>query len=293
MLNFTKVEEIKELNKKDWPESLIEIADPPQQLNYRGQKPNWNSVFLTVVGSRKYSNYGKDVCEKLIAGLRGYDITIISGLALGIDSISHQAALEAGLKTIAVPGSGLDDTVLYPRTNKNLADKILQSGGTLLSEFNPKESANYWTFPQRNRIMAGLAKAVLIIEATKKSGTLITARLALEYNREVCAVPASIFSLYAEGSNTLLRQGATPITSKQDLLETLGFNQDEKPAQNELHYADCSAEEKKVLKLLGEPTERNELIRQLNIPTGQVNIILSSMELKGLIKETLGKIRIT
>ena len=107
------MEKIKELNKKDWPESLLEITDPPLQLNYRGQKPNWNSVFLTVVGSRRYSNYGKDVCEKLILGLRGYDITIVSGLALGIDALAHKTALEAGLKTISVPGSGIDNSVLY------------------------------------------------------------------------------------------------------------------------------------------------------------------------------------
>ncbi len=284
--------EIKKLKKEDWPESLLEIADPPKQLNYRGQKPNWNSVFLTVVGSRRHSNYGKDACEKLIAGLQGYDITIVSGLAFGIDSIAHKAALETNLKTISVPGSGLDDSVLYPRANKSLADKIIKSGGTLLSEFNPTEPAAPWTFPQRNRIMAGLAKAVLIMEATEKSGTLITARLALEYNREVCAVPASIFSHFAVGSNKLLRQGATAIASGQDLLDTLGFNSDEKPTQNELRFADCSNEEKKILKLLKEPISRDELIRQLDIPVGQANILLSSMELKGLIKETLGKIRI-
>ena len=270
----------------------MEIADPPEQLNYLGQKPNWNSTFLTVVGSRRYSGYGKDVCEKLIAGLRGYNITIVSGLALGIDALSHKVALETGLNTIAVPGSGLDNSVLYPRTNKGLADKIMEAGGTLLSEFNPTEPATYWTFPQRNRIMAGLAKAVLIVEATEKSGTLITARLALEYNREVCAVPASIFSRFAVGSNKLLRQGATAITSSRDLLETLSFNLDKQPSQNESRLADCSVEEKKILKLLKEPLGRDKLIRQLNIPVGQANILLSSMELKGLLKETLGKIRI-
>ncbi|MCK4386740.1 MAG: DNA-processing protein DprA [Candidatus Pacebacteria bacterium] len=284
--------EIKKLNKQDWPEALLEIADPPEQLNYRGQKPNWKSVFLTVVGSRRYSGYGKDICEKLIAGLRGHNITIVSGLAFGIDSIAHKTALATNLRTISIPGSGLADSVLYPRANKPLADKIVAAGGTLLSEFNPTEPATYWTFPQRNRIMAGLAKAVLIIEATEKSGTLITARLALEYNREVCAVPASIFSRFAIGSNKLLRQGATVITSGQDLLETLGFDLDKQAPQSELRLADCSAEEKKILELLKEPLGRDDLIRHLNIPTGQANIILSAMEIKGLLKETLGKIRI-
>lgn len=287
-----KVFEIKKLERKDWSESLLEIADPPKQLNYRGQKPDWNSVFLTVVGSRRYSQYGKEVCEKLIGGLRGYDISIVSGLAFGIDSIAHQTALETNLKTISVPGSGIDDSILYPRANKSLADKIMKSGGTLLSEFNPTEPANNWTFPQRNRIMAGLAKAVLIIEATEKSGTLITARLALEYNREVCVVPASIFSRSAVGSNKLLRQGATAIASSQDLLDTLGFGSEKKPTQNKLRFADCSDEEKKILGLLKEPASRDELIRQSDIPVGQANILLSALEIKGLIAENLGKIRI-
>lgn len=285
--------EIKKLKKQDWPESILEINDPPKQLYYRGEKPNWNSTFLTVVGSRRCSQYSKDVCEKLILGLRGYDITIVSGLALGIDGLAHKIALETNLKTISVPGSGIDDSVLYPRINKGLAQQILKSGGTLLSEFDPKEPANRWTFPQRNRIMAGLAKAVLIIEATEKSGTLITARLALDYNREVCVVPASIFSHHAIGSNRLLRQGATAITSSQDLLRTLGFNSDIKPIHSQLNLSDCSKEEKQILELLKEPKERNELIQQSRLTASQTNIILSSMEIKGLIKETLGKIHLS
>jgi len=284
--------EIKKLKKSDWPEAILEINDPPAQLYYRGQKPNWNSTFLTVVGSRRYSQYGKDVCEKLISGLRGYDITIVSGLALGIDGIAHKNALETNLKTISVPGSGIDDSVLYPKSNKGLAKQILNSGGTLLSEFDPKEEASPWTFPQRNRIMAGLSKATLIIEATEKSGTLITARLALDYNREICVVPASIFSHYAIGSNRLLRQGATAITNSQDLLRTLGFNLDDKPTQDKLKFADCSEEEQQILELLKEPKERNELIQVAKLTASQTNIILSSMEIKGLIKESLGKIHL-
>jgi len=284
--------EIKTLEKQDWPEAILEINDPPQQLYYRGQKPDWNSTFLTVVGSRKYSQYGKEACEKLLSGLRGYDITIISGLALGIDGIAHKTALANNLKIISVPGSGIDDSVLYPKSNKSLAKQILNSGGTLLSEFEPLELANNWTFPQRNRIMAGLSKTTLIIEATEKSGTLITARLALDYNREVCAVPASIFSHYAIGSNRLLHEGATAITNSQDLLRTLGFNLDNKPAQDKLKFTDCSEEEKQILELLKESKERNELIQQSNLTASQTNIILSSMELKGLIKESLGKIHL-
>ena len=284
--------EIKQLKKQDWPEALLEINDPPEQLNYRGQQPDWSSVFLTVVGSRRYSQYGKEVCEKLISGLKGYDITIVSGLALGIDGIAHKSALSNGLKTIAVPGSGIDKSVLYPSSNRGLAEQILKAGGTLLSEFDPLEPANIWTFPQRNRIMAGLAKTVLIIEATDRSGTLITARLALDYNREVCVVPASIFSRYGMGSNKLLRQGATAINTSDDLLETLGFKSETDSSQKELNFDDCSPEEKQILELLKEPKNRNELIQQSQLTASQTNILLSSMEIKGFIKESLGKIHL-
>ncbi len=286
------MEEIKQLKKEDWHENILEIADPPKQLNYRGQKPDWESVFLTVVGSRKYSQYGKEVCQKLIAGLKGYDITVVSGLALGIDAIAHQTALENGLKTMAIPGSGLDTNFIYPKSNIPLAKKILNSGGTLLSEYEPNQEAAPWTFPQRNRIMAGLSKATLVIEATEKSGTLITARLALEYNREICAVPTSIFSFYGKGSNKLLHQGAVPITCSEDLLQILGFDLSDDEAQLEMKFNDCSKDEKLILEKIKEPKTRDELIRELEMPASQINILLSSMEIKSLISETLGKIQI-
>ncbi len=283
---------IKQLKKEDWPEAILEINDPPLQLNYRGEKPDWSSTFLAVVGSRRYSQYGKEVCEKLILGLRGYDITIVSGLALGIDGIAHKAALNAGLKTISVPGSGLDDSILYPATNRGLAKEILKSGGTLLSEFDPLQGASPWSFPQRNRIMAGLSKATLIIEATDKSGTLITARLALDYNREICVVPASIFSRYAVGSNKLLHQGATTINCSEDLLEVLGFNTPDESFQKELNFDNCSTEEKLILELLKEPQDRNEVIHRSKLSASQANILISSLEIKGYLKESLGKLHL-
>ena len=286
------MEGITKLEKEDWPQNLLEMADPPKQLSYKGQKPDWNSVFLTIVGSRKYSQYGKEACQKLISGLKGYDITIVSGLALGIDAIAHNTALKNNLKTIAIPGSGLNEKSLYPKSNISLAKKIMESGGTLLSEYEPEQEAAPWTFPQRNRIMAGLSTVTLIIEATERSGTLITARLALEYNREVCAVPTSIFSFYGKGSNKLLHQGATPITCSEDLLETLGFDLEETDFQIKMKFNDCSKDEKLILENIKEPRTRDEIIRELKMPTSQVNILLSSMEIKGLISESLGKIHI-
>jgi len=285
-------EDIRKLTKEKFPSQLFEIPEPPKQLFVHGEMPSKDSILLTVVGSRKYSHYGREICEKIIEGLSGHDIVIVSGLALGIDTIAHKAALKAELQTIAVPGSGLNDKVLYPATNKLLAQEIVKSGGGLLSEFDPNFRATPWSFPQRNRIMAGLSHATLVIEAENRSGTLITARLALDYNRDVLAVPGSVFSSNSQGTNRLLRQGATPITSSIELLDTLGFETKEStPKQKELDFQNCSQEEKQVLEILDNPLTRDELIRALKIPASQANIILSAMEIKELIKETGGKIR--
>jgi len=277
--------EIKKLEKKEIPERLREIPEPPEQLFVRGNMPDENTVMLCVVGSRKYSNYGKDACEELIAGLAGYDVTIVSGLALGIDSIAHKAAIKAGLKTIAVPGSGIDDKAIYPASNYNLAMEIIEKGGALISEFEPDFKATQWSFPKRNRIMAGMSRAILVIEAGEKSGTLITARLAVDYNRDVFVVPASIFAKGSMGSNRLMRLGATPVTSSEELLDELGF------AGNNPTIGLVSGNEKKVLELLKEPMTRDELIEKMGMEISRANILLSAMEIKGIIKESMGQIR--
>jgi len=283
--------EIKELAKADLPERLYEIPDPPKKMYIRGKTPDKEKKKLCVVGSRKYSSYGKEICEHLIGSLEGFPVTIVSGLALGIDSIAHKSALSAGLDTIAVPGSGLDWNVLYPSTNRQLAEKIIDSGGALLSEFEPKFKATVWSFPQRNRIMAGLSDAVLVIEAEKKSGTLITARLATEYNRDVLTVPGSVFSKTSEGPHLLLRLGATPITGGEDLLDALGFQRNEKSVA-EKNYADCSPDELIIIEMLREPRSKEELFLELAFPISQANALLSIMELKGIIKEEMGELHL-
>lgn len=280
---------IRALKNEEFPTKLLEINDPPTQLYVRGTLPPPEHKLLSVVGSRKYSPYGKEVCEKLITGLSGFPISIISGLALGIDGIAHKAALKAKLHTLAVPGSGLDDSVLYPSLHKKLAKEILAAGGGLLSEFEPKFRATNWSFPQRNRIMAGMSDAVLIIEAQEKSGTLITARLATEYNRDVLTVPGSIFSKNSEGPHRLIRDGATPIRSAEDILEVLGFKLEEKAA-GQKDYSDCSPDEMKILSLLENPLERDDLIRASGLDTIRANTALSLLEIKGHIKESVGKI---
>jgi len=272
------------------PQPLREIPEPPKRLYVRGKLPSYdNYVYLTIVGSRKYTNYGKQACEELIQGLRGYPIVIISGLALGMDTIVHYAALANNITAVAFPGSGLDDTVLYPTSNSGLARKILEAGGALVSEFEPTQRAAQWTFPRRNRLMAGISKATLIIEATNKSGTRITAKLATEYNRDVLAVPGSIFSESSEGTNQLIREGATPITSAPELLQALGF--EVTGTLPEVAMEHCTDEEKKVLLALASPLSRGELMRMLEIPTSEASALISMMEIKGLITESMGEMR--
>ncbi len=285
------MEDIVKLKPEQIPEVLHEIPQPPKVLYMRGKLPPKDLIYLAVVGSRRYTSYGKDMCQKLISGLKGYPIVIVSGLALGVDAVAHEAALNAGLLTMSFPGSGLDNNVLHPRTNIPLAQKIVDSGGCLLSELEPNMKATLYSFPRRNRLMAGISKAVLIVEAEEKSGTLITARMALDYNRDVLAIPGSALSSNSKGTNRLIRQGATPVTNSEELLEALGF-EIEKPKQSETEkYLSCSKEELKIIELLREPKERDELIRNSNMPIAQANALLSIMEIKELITEELGKIR--
>ncbi len=285
------MEETYRLKPEQFPKSLLEIPQVPKMLYVRGKLPQEDLIYLAVVGSRKYTSYGKDICEKLIKGLKGYPIVIVSGLAIGIDSIAHRAALDTGLITISFPGSGLDNSVIYPRTNIRLAQEIIDKGGCLISEMEPQERATIYSFPQRNRLMAGISKAVLIIEAEEKSGTLITARMALDYNRDVLAVPGSVFSQNSKGANRLIHQGATPITTSEELLEALGFEIEREEKNDKEKYFDCGKDEIKIIELLREPMERDDLIRESGLPIGEANALLSIMEIKELIKEELGEIR--
>lgn len=283
--------EIRDLNKKDFPELLKQIPDPPEKMRIVGQIPK-TEKYLAVVGSRKYSEYGKAVCEKLIEGLSGYSITIVSGLALGMDAIAHESALRAGLPTIAIPGSGLSEKVIYPRTNFYLAEKILEKNGCLMSEFPDEYRPRLHDFPRRNRIVAGISHAVLIVEAELKSGTLITSKLATEYNRDVLTIPNSIFSKTSEGPHMLLRLGATPITQPSDIISALGL----KPHDNlfqKRSYKDCSTDEHEVIDLLSEPLSRDEIIRRLGKPVYVTQTILATMEIKGLVSEHMGEIHLT
>ena len=211
-----------QLAPPDFPPLLREIPQSPKQLYVRGTLPSFDVPWLAVVGSRACTAYGERALKYLIEGLRGYPVVIVSGLAYGIDALAHKAAMDAGLATVAVPGSGLDWDVLYPRAHVGLAREILASGGALLSEFNPDMRATDYSFPQRNRIMAGLCRATLVIEAKEKSGSLITAKLAAEYNRDLLVVPGSILAPRAEAhinscGSARHRSHQLPIYSKRSI----------------------------------------------------------------------------
>ncbi len=285
----------KHIKKNEFQEyflkNLLAIPDCPKELYFIGNLENFkNSKIIAIVGSRRHSQYAKEALEKIISELSGFDIIILSGLALGIDTLAHQFALKYNLKTIAIPGSGLSDKVLYPKSNLQLAKQILDNNGLLLSEYSDDFQATNWSFPKRNRIMAGLADIVLVVEAKEKSGTLITARMALEYNKELTVIPNSIFSEYSKGSNTLLKQGAYPIFSGDDILELFGFN-DKIVKQKKLILDDFSEIEQKILNSLDEPKTKEELQKETGLNITELNTNLSILELKDVIKESLGKFR--
>jgi DNA processing protein len=301
--------EIKELGRDYWPAGLMEIPEPPEKLWYAGALPDYSRKLLCVVGSRKFSSYGKEAVEYLVGGLAGYPVTIVSGLALGIDAIAHRAAIKNNLPTIAMPGSGLSPKAIHPQTNVELANEIVHRGGTLISEMRPDEKASlmmhntaskkvFWSFPRRNRLMVGFCDAVLVIEAGLKSGTLITARLATDYNRELLTVPGNIFSSTSEGSNMLLRLGAAPARNPEDILEALNLNTPPytlpllRGGKTKQDYSDCNETERKILELLSEPCERDILIRNSGLTTHEAQTVLTLLEIKGYVQEVLGELRL-
>lgn len=282
---------------KDHPlfSRLLELHDVPEQLYIAGTLPDFTideygratPRILTVVGSRSYTTYGKLAVEKLVGSLAGEQVIILSGLALGIDGLSHQAALKNNITTCAIPGSGLDAKVIYPRNHLSLAEEIVDAGGILISEFAPDMNAAQWTFPARNRIMAALSDALLVIEATDKSGTLITARLALELGKDIGAIPGDIFSDSSFGTNMLIKEGAYMVRNEDDLFDLLHITRKEK----EVVTTDYSHEEKLLLTLLIEPIEKDTLLVKSEMKPDQFLMTLSSLEMKGCIQETFGEVR--
>ena len=287
------------LQPSEYPYLLQQIQRQPPHLYMQGVLPPAHFVYLCVIGSRNHSTYGKEVCEHLIQGLAGYPIVIVSGLALGIDSLAHEAALAAQLPTIAFPGSGLASHVLYPSTRRDLARRIVNQGGALLSPFSMNHPGLHWTFPERNRLMAGISKATLIIEGRKGSGTLGTAEYASQFNREVMIVPGSIFSELSYGPLSLLKDGAHPVTSAKEILSVLGFDEpastSQQPQSEQLplwSLVEYSPLEKQIIERLVTPSIRDEVIRSLNVSLSQANATISELEIKGILAEENGMLRL-
>lgn len=284
---------IQKFNKEEWPEGLFEIPQKPKGLFIRGEFPSKDThKFLCIVGSRKHSNYAEETIKKLLSGLRGRNIVIVSGLAIGIDTIAHEIALENNLKTVAVLGTGVSEDAIYPVTNRKLSEEIIKKRGCLISEFE-KETPQVWSFPARNRIMAGMSDAILVIEANEKSGTLITARMALDYNKELLVVPTTIFSNYGQGSNRLLREGAKPVFTSEDILEELRlpikFNHSS-PSGEDSRIQALNKSEKQILKLIkNEINTFDEMILNSDFDSPTLSQILMEMEIKGLIVKNIGR----
>lgn len=265
----------------DYPALLREIPDLPQVLFVRGNLASIRSP-LAVVGTRKMSAYGARITAELLGPLVRSGVSIVSGLALGIDAIAHRAALDNHGHTVAVLGSGCDDMSIYPASNLGLARDILASDGAIISEFPPKTESFKSHFPIRNRIIAGMTLGTLVTEADINSGSLITARAALDYNRDVFAVPGDIYSQTSMGTNNLLKLGARLVTEPSDIASYLGINMDTKPAP--LPLPEGPDEAALILALSREPRHIDELVRKSCLDISAVSATLTILEMKGAVR---------
>ena len=295
---------------------LLEIKDTPKQLYIEGNVELLNASdykILCIVGSRKNTSYGRDVVEYIAREIANEKIIILSGLALGIDAIAHQQAIRNNIYTISIPGSGLRRDIIHPQTNSKLADDIVAHGGLLISEREPDFKATIWSFPSRNRIEAALSDAVIIVESQAKSGTQITARLALEYNKNIGIVPGSIFAPMSVGTINLWHEGATPIAKREHVLDILNIKYEQEPfpdgglfdnnsknidnsndTQNnfkEINLNNLNDHEKIIIYLIDEPKAKDIIISQSGLEFTEALVALIMLEGKGYIKEEFGEIR--
>lgn len=268
-----------------YPKLLAQIYDPPIVIYYKG-RPSWNEKSIGVVGTRKITGYGKVVTEQFTKGLVMGGLTIVSGLARGVDAQAHLTAVAENGRTIAVLGGGLNQ--IFPPENRNLATKIADGFGAVISEFPPDYPSLPGNFPARNRIISGLSLGVLVIEAAEDSGSLITARTALEQGREVFAVPGPITSSLSKGPIDLIKEGARAVFSPEEILEELGISKGNRLQGTVDREKDLSEEERQVLAALeNENMHIDEIGRSLNFPSPKISALLLKMEISGLV-ESLG-----
>lgn len=276
-------------SSQDYPGILKEIAKAPKQLYVRGELPKNHNLNFAIVGTRAASEYGKTLAFKIGKELAELGFTIVSGLALGIDTQAHLGALAGKGKTIAVLGSGVDDGSIFPKENLKLAKRIIDAGGVVISEYEPEAKSEIWYFPERNRIISGLSRGVLVVEAPEKSGALITARMALEQNREVFAIPGSVFSRNSIGANNLIKSGAKTVTSIDDILEELNLTE-LKSKKEENEKEKLTNDEKQIFNIISkEPAHIDTICEITKLPAGQVMSIISVLEIQGIIKNINGK----
>ena len=269
-------------NDEVYPSRLKEIYDYPPLLYVRGELLPQDEWCLAVVGTRRATVYGRQVTEEIVADLAQSQITTVSGLAKGIDSVAHQAALDAGGRSIAVFACGLD--IVYPSENANLARRIMQQGA-LISEYPLGTKPRAENFPRRNRIMSGLSMGVLVVEADVTSGAMITAQFALEQNREVFAIPGSILSPASRGTNHLIQEGAKLVRDYTDILEELNLMTIARQIEMKEILPASDTESLLLKQLSAEPIHIDEVCRSSGLPVSTVSSTLAMMELKGLVKQ--------
>lgn len=282
------MEEIKivKIEDKNYPELLKKIPNAPKVLYYRGNFIS-NEPCFAIVGTRRCSPYGQQATLQIAGDLAEAGLTIVSGLAPGIDTFSHKACVERKRRTIAILGTGLDEPSIYPQSNLELSRKIIETGGCLISELPPGTSGGKFTFPNRNRIISGLSVGVLIVEAKEKSGSLITANYAKEQRRKIFAVPGQIFFANSKGPNRLIKNGAKLVENANDILEELNFAPAEKT--KELKFENI--EEKLILDALKEGSLYiDKIIEKTKLNASTVATTLALMEISGKIRNLGGNV---
>ncbi|MBI5700733.1 DNA-protecting protein DprA [Candidatus Saganbacteria bacterium] len=282
------------LDDDNFPKLLKEIHDPPKKLYLKGNLLPQDERSIAIVGTRKPSHYGLSIAKRFAYELSNLGITIVSGLAVGIDTTAHNGALEAKGRTIAVLGTGI--SVIYPYENKELYQKIIESGA-VVSELQVDQKPANWTFPRRNRIISGLSLGTIVIEGGYKSGAMITAKLALDQGREVFAVPGNIESELSKGPHWLIKQGAKLVENIDDILDELSHIIGiERQKENDgpiiqIDHSQLSFEENLILKEVSKiPVQIDSIVHNSNLNTSQVLVLLSQLEIKGIIRQLPGKL---
>ncbi len=275
------------IKDKEYPNILKGIKAPPHLLYMKGDIVEEDEKALAIIGSRKCSSYGKNIAYKFAKELAGYGVTVVSGMAYGVDSAAHRGALDGGGRTIAVLGCGLD--ICYPKSNANLMREITDKG-SVISEYPLETKPTPGNFPRRNRIISGLSKGVLVVEAGLKSGTLITVDYALEQGKDVFAIPGNINCSVSKGTNKLIKEGAKPVTCIEDILEE--FDIESKKTEYDNSHMDLSDSEKSVLEIIEkkQPIHIDLIGSILHIDAATLNGLVTILEIKDLVEQLPGKI---